>query len=115
MPFKERDDDLVPIQRFVSSTAAHSLRILLEAHGIQAAVVNEESTSTLGTNIFGNQSPIGIEVCVQRQHVEDATLIMNEVPAAAEALIPEWVCKCGETVDAGFSVCWSCGAKHPEE
>jgi len=65
-----------------------------------------------------------IEVIVERRESElfvlrsdhaEAKLIMEQVPAAAEVLIPEWVCDCGETVDAGFSVCWSCGNPHPDE
>jgi len=24
-----------------------------------------------------------------------------------------WACACGETVPAGFEICWSCGASHP--
>lgn len=107
---KQRDDDLVTLARFTSSAAAHSLRILIEAHGIRVSVTNEESTSMMGTSIFGKHSPVGIEVCVFRCDLEDAQKIMQEVPAAAEILIPQWNCdECGETVDSGFSVCWSCG------
>ena len=109
---KQRDDDLVTLARFTSSTSAHSLRILIEAHGIRVSVTNEESTSNLGTSMFGSHSPVGIEVSVFRRDLKEARTIMNEVPAASELLVPEWTCSdCGETVDQGFSVCWSCGGE----
>lgn len=107
---KERDDDLVCVGYFSHSTDAHSLRILLEAHGIQAIVTNEESTYTLGVSIIGPQGPVGIEVHVKRKDYQDAMLIKDEVPAASEQLIPAWTCSCGANVDEGFSLCWSCGA-----
>ena len=107
---KKRDDDLVVLARFTNSAVAHSLRILIEAHGIRVSVTNELSNSAMGTSIFGKHSPIGIEVCVFRSDLDEARTIMQEVPAASEMLVPQWTCEdCGETVDEGFTVCWSCG------
>ena len=107
---KQRDDDLVTLARFTNSAVAHSLRILIEAHGIRVSVTNELSNSAMGTSIFGNLSPIGIEVCVFRRDLDEARTIMKNVPEASETLVPQWPCQdCGETVDEGFIVCWSCG------
>ena len=111
---KERDDDLVKLAAFNSSAEAHSVRVLLEAHGIHATVHNEESITMFGASMFGQPGPIGFEVMVQRQHLEEAKLI-QEVPRAAEILIPDWTCACGETVDKGFSVCWCCGQEFASE
>ena len=112
---KQRDDDLVLLARFDSPPEAHSVRLLLEAHSIDATVQNEESNATLGGSIFGQIGLFRIELFVRRSDHAEAKIIMEEVPAAAEVLIPEWKCDCGETVDAGFSVCWSCGEPHPDE
>jgi len=112
---KQRDDDLVLLARFDSPPVAHSVRLLLEAHSIDATVQNEESNATLGGSIFGQIGLFRIELFVRRSDHDEAKLIMEQVPAAAEVLIPEWKCDCGETVDAGFSVCWSCGEPHPDE
>lgn len=54
---------------------------------------------------------VGVEVLVRREDLNDAKLIMLEVPAASEVLIPAWHCACGAEVDDGFSICWSCGLK----
>lgn len=113
--FKHRDDDLVKLATFQQSILAHSLRILLEANGIMAAVTGEESTATFGAFGLAEASLVGIQVMVKRSDFEEATIIMNEVPAASDAIIPAWTCQCGEDVDEGFSVCWSCGMECPED
>ena len=112
---KQRDDDLVLLSQFDSAPAAHNVRLLLQAHSIDATVENEESNSVFGAPIFGQIGLFRIELFVRRSDLAEAKLIMEQVPAAAEVLIPQWRCDCGETVDAGFSVCWSCGESHPEE
>ena len=56
---------------------------------------------------------VGVDVLVRREDLEDAKLIMLEVPAASEVLYPAWQCVCGANVDEGFSVCWSCGLNCP--
>jgi hypothetical protein len=106
---KQRDDDLVRLATFPESCAAHSLRILLEAHGIPATVTDEESSAVLGTFGLFEAGLVGVQVLVKRADYSEAKLIKEEVPAAAEVLIPQWICGCGEEVDCGFSLCWSCG------
>lgn len=112
---KQRDDDLVLLAQFDNPPAAHNVRLLLEAHSIDATVQNEESSAVLGGSIFGQIGLFKVELFVLRSDYADAKMVMEQVPAAAEILIPEWNCQCGETVDAGFAVCWSCGEPHPEE
>ncbi|MGI9517088.1 MAG: putative signal transducing protein, partial [Pirellulaceae bacterium] len=107
--FKKRDDDLVRLKMFDSEPAAHALRLLLEANGIQASVSGEESHAVLGNLGLTSAGLTGVEVLVRRADLEEARLVMNEVPAACDALVPAWACVCGAQVDQGFMVCWSCG------
>ena len=94
-----RSNRLVSVAEFRNALQAHSARILLEANGIPAVVMGD-AISEMGLD--------PICVYVHREDVELAQRVIQEVPAAAEVLIPEWICKCGEQVDAGFHICWSC-------
>jgi hypothetical protein len=107
----KRDDDLVRLSTFPSSLPAHSLRILLEACGVQAVVTGEESNATFGGPGMGDAGMVGVQILVRRDDFEDAQRIMLEVPAASEVLVPSWNCQCGVEVDEGFSICWSCGVE----
>ena len=53
-----------------------------------------------------------IEVFVPTAHLEKARHLMDRLLAEAEDPIPAWTCECGEEVDAGFFVCWSCQAEY---
>lgn len=99
-------DHLVVLAALADALSAHSIRLLLEASGIQAFVTGD-LPSEHGTD--------HVQVLVRETDREVAERIMNEVPAASEVLIPEWRCACGATVDAGFHICWSCGKSHPDE
>jgi len=101
----QNDEALVPVAEFHSSLQAHSVRILLEANGIPAFVVGD-AIQELGFE--------PIQVMVSQQNLELARRVIDEVPAASEILIPEWICICGEQVDSGFNLCWSCGQAHPD-
>ncbi|MEL7497749.1 MAG: DUF2007 domain-containing protein [Planctomycetota bacterium] len=96
-------DQLVIIAALADGLTAHSMRLLLEASGIQAFVTGD-FPSEHGAD--------EVHVMVREQDRELAQQIVSEVPQASEVLIPEWVCECGATVDAGFHLCWSCGAEH---
>lgn len=112
--FKRRDDDLVRLATFRHSVGAHSLRLLLEANGIQAVVTGEETNAAFGAVGLSDSGLVGIQVMVKRADYDDSVVIMNEVPAAADVIIPSWQCECGAAVDEGFSICWSCGNAHEE-
>ena len=104
---KSREGEkLSKVAEYPSSLEAHSIRILLEANGIPAIVLGDTINET------------GLEpvlVYVHQENLELAQTVILEVPAAAEVLIPEWQCDCGETVDAGFNVRWSCGQPHESD
>ncbi len=115
LKFKERDDDIVTLKKFSHALEAHSLRVLLEASGIHALVTGEEANSLIGLPLLpAGALGAGVEVRVRREDFETAKLVMQEVPAASDVLIPPWTCSCGADVDQGFSVCWSCGKDFDE-
>lgn len=98
-------DRFAQVAEFNNSISAHSLRILLEANGVKAMVVGD---------VFNETGLDLVSVFVHANQIELAQLIIRDVPAASEVLIPSWICLCGAEVDAGFHCCWSCG-KEAEE
>ena len=96
----------VKLAEFDNAMPAHSMRILLEANGIEALVQGEFAIEIGGTD--------SVSVVVRETDLAIAKRVVVEVPAASEVLVPEWICDCGETVDQGFQVCWSCGQVCPD-
>ncbi len=94
-------ESYVRLAEFESSIAAHSMRILLEANGIEARVHGDFLAEIAAVE--------RIALVVRESDLELAKRVITEVPAAAETLVPEWNCQCGATVDEGFQICWSCG------
>ena len=94
-------DKYVKLAVFDIAMPAHSMRILLEANGIDAQVLGD-----FVVEITGAQA---VSVVVRETDLAIAKRVIAEVPAASEIMVPEWTCDCGETVDRGFQVCWSCG------
>ena len=97
----------VRLAEFNNPMPAHSMRILLEANGIDAQVHGDFSAEIAGIDC--------VSVVVRESEWAIAQRIITEVPAAAEVLVPEWTCDCGATVDEGFQVCWSCGQACPDD
>jgi len=96
---------LVVLADYSDALVAHSVRILLEASGVEAHVTGD-TPSEHGLD--------RAQVLVRQADLELARQIVTEVPPASEILIPEWICVCGETVDEGFHRCWACGLEHPD-
>ena len=96
----------VKLAQFDQAMPAHSIRILLEANGVEAHVQGEFAVEIGGGDC--------VSVVVRESDLAIAKRVVAEVPAASEVLVPEWICDCGETVDQGFQVCWSCGRVCPE-
>ncbi len=89
---------------------AHVLRGALEAAGIHAEVRQDALFSTRGeTPVTFDTLP---EVWVAEADLEPARQIVEELERApAPAAGEPWVCRgCGESVEAQFDRCWSCGA-----
>ena len=101
------EEKFVKLADFDNAMPAHSIRILLEANGLEAHVHGEFAIEIGGTDC--------ISVVVRASDLAIAKRVVAEVPAASDVLVPEWICACGETVDEGFQVCWSCGRLGNEE
>jgi len=106
--------DLVQLAAFEQALDAYALHNLLAASGIASSITGEASNHALAATGLGFGGLIGVQIVVRREDLEPARLVMNEVPAASDVIFAEWTCVCGEDVDQGFSVCWSCGADHPD-
>jgi hypothetical protein len=102
--------DLIPIASYPTSAEAELACGRLAAAGVPAkldgAVVADMAWhigSALG----------GVKVLVSSDDAEQAHAILQETDTEDET--PAWDCPvCGAEVDAGFQVCWSCGAAYPE-
>ena len=109
---------LLVLSTFQNSVDAHLFKNELENQGIRASINNETTTAIFGATIGGPSSAFSIEVLIMESDAEQALEIKNQWSSKAEdsttVEIAEWTCKCGETVDEGFSVCWNCGADHGE-
>ena len=113
--FDPHHDKLVTLATFDNPMDAHLLRNQLQNAGIDATVANEASTSVLGATIVGPSRAFWIEVIIREADAKAALLVKEQFLAGAgndESEIPEWKCNCGETVDAGFAVCWNCEAEY---
>ena len=99
-------EKFVKLAEFDTAIPAHSMRILLEANGIKAHVLGDFAVEIGGPDV--------VSVNVREPDLAIAKRVIAEVPRASEVLVPEWICDCGETVDKGFQVCWSCGQACPD-
>lgn len=91
-----------------SDTDAIMVRAELEEANIKV-VMNGLESSALGSAIDGNEV---IEIFVAAEFETKAQSIVDAMQAAPDIEVPAWTCKCGEEVDAGFFVCWSCQAEY---
>jgi len=77
----------------------------LEENGIKVMVRGLDA----GGSVFsGAVDDPEIELFVSPEAFEQATELIEALTAEQDDPIPAWVCKCGEDVDEGFAVCWSC-------
>ena len=102
------DRNLVRIATFEYEHQALLFRNMLNDHGIPAWVTGGD-----GVNIFGAgltaAGLVGVDVSIHKINVEAAQEILAKLPKAEET-VQAWTCRCGENVDEGFEVCWSCGS-----
>jgi len=107
---------LLTLATFVESVDAHLFRNELQNHGIRAAVTNENSTAIFGATIAGQSAAFTIDVMIMETDAEAGLEVKQRWIATrkgeevTEQEIAEWTCACGETVDAGFEICWNCGS-----
>ena len=100
------ETDLIRVATFDSESEAQMAQTVLQDNNINSSL-NGGDTAAFGLNIDG---PAGYEVIVQRGDHDRAKELIDEMEAEEVIEIPAWDCPCGESVDEGFGMCWSCGA-----
>ncbi len=110
----EDDRNLVRLAAFEHEHEAVMLRNRLNDQGIPAWVSGGD-----GVNIFGAgltaAGLVGVDVNIPQIDLETAQAVLAELKKEEEIITPSWVCQCGEEVDEGFAVCWSCGAEFEQD
>lgn len=91
-----------------SDVEANFFKSALGDNGINAMVKGMEG-SAFGAALDG---PDEIVLYVYSDDVEESKAIVMELLDDDGDEIPAWTCQCGEEVDEGFGVCWSCGADY---
>lgn len=91
-----------------SDVEANFIKGLLADHDIQAIVTGLDG-SALGAALDG---PDVIEVFVKSADLEKAQELVDALEEEENEAVPAWTCECGEEVDEGFYICWSCGAEY---
>lgn len=103
-------DELVTIATFMSNAEAGPVCAKLESVGIRTYLqggATADILSHVGTALGGVKLQVAADD-LQRA-IECLELTNDDQDAAVQ---DPWDChQCGETVDAGFEVCWSCGAE----
>ncbi len=106
-------DELVCLETLTDLFKAQALCQVLEANGIVAHIAGDNVDTAFGGALPGSSGDEDYRVMVRARDLEAARGFVAELSTDAEATIPAWTCACGETVDEGFEVCWSCGADWP--
>ncbi|MFK7768527.1 MAG: DUF2007 domain-containing protein [Mariniblastus sp.] len=105
------ESDLVRVAVLETEVEANFVKGFLEDHKIVVMVSGIE-TSALGAALDGDAE---IEIFVGKSDVEKAESLLEELVNEESEPIPAWTCSCGEDVDEGFFVCWSCDAEFKPE
>ena len=104
------DRNLVRIATFEYEHQALMCRNILNDNGIPAWVTGGDGVNTFGAGLTAS-GLVGVDVSIHKINVEAAKKVLAKFEREQkETVIPEWTCACGEKVDEGFSLCWSCGA-----
>lgn len=103
-------DKLITLEHFGNATEAHAARLELDAAGIRAVVGDDaaaEMLSIMGAGLGG------VKLLVFERDADRARGILRRRRKNEGPRVPAWICQeCGSVVDAGFEVCWSCGASY---
>jgi lipopolysaccharide biosynthesis regulator YciM len=86
----------------------HHLRNLLAASGIRSAVRNEDLVRLFGEMPFPE---CAVQLLVERaEDYPRAEALVRDFLGPGRRSGPSWRCEtCGETSEAQFTACWSCG------
>ncbi len=102
------NNEFVRVAAYETESAAILAKAVLEDNQITVTMSGLEP-SALGLSLDGEDS---IEVYVQQSNLEKAKKLLAELEEVEEETTPAWKCSCGEEVDEGFFVCWSCGEEY---
>lgn len=106
------EEDLKRIFVCESETQARDAKQFLESHGFKAMVQGLDG----GGSVFGGAvDDPEIEIFIKASEFEEAKSLIESMSGDQGDPVPAWVCKCGEDVDEGFEICWSCGAIYGDE
>ncbi len=101
--------EYVIIRAYEFEDEAHVDRSVLDGAGIESRVLGSE---TAGFGSLSNDA--AFQLIVAREDYERAVEVLEQAASEVSELeVPAWTCECGEEVDEGFAVCWSCGAAWP--
>lgn len=110
---RDSHEPLVRLGSFGSEILALRAQALLESEGIKASLVDPEGGGGFGLGLDAVEE---FEMIVNQKDLEAAKKIIAEMEAVEEGEpVPAWTCACGEDVDEGFGICWSCGAEYSGE
>ena len=94
------------------SLEARQLIDALDAHGIEATVLGEYLSGAAGELPAMNFPWVWL---INNDDLQNAQRVLDGFRASRGNLpkVGPWVCEtCGAEVDAGFDICWQCGAAH---
>lgn len=100
--------DLVKLAEVSSPAEANMVKGFLAEHDVDVMIKGLDS-SAFGDALDG---PDAIEIFIQRADYDNANELLRELIEGDDQPIPAWTCQCGEEVDEGFFVCWSCGQEY---
>lgn len=104
------DNNLVRLAAFEHEYEAVLLKNALVDNGIEAWVTGGDGVNTFGAGLTA-AGLVGVDVRIRQKDLASAQRLMIQIKKDLHALpTPSWNCNCGEEVDEGFAICWSCGA-----
>ncbi len=108
------DSTSVTFAMFQEPEKASLAQAYLAEHGIHSELLGDVIGTTLS---YIGTATGGIRLQGLSVDAEKAVELLNEIKQGQPAnKLGQWVCSnCGETVDAGFEVCWSCNEMQTED
>ena len=94
------------VRKYLNEAQAQVALGLLENEGILGLVDGTNTQAALSTPILTS-----VRLLVDESDWEQAKEVLQNADELPD--VPEWVCsQCGKDVDAGFAICWNCGAAY---
>lgn len=103
------ESEIVRLTIVETEVDANYIKNALGEQGIQVMMSGSEA-SAFGVSLDGADD---VELFVKAEDLEKGKALVEELlNDEDEELVPAWTCQCGEEVDEGFGICWSCGAEY---